>query len=208
MSLFDTIGSLLGKSDGSSTSVPEALVAALGGQEGGLGGLVEKFQAAGLGNVIASWVGTGANQPVAPDALHGILGSELVQQIAGKTGLPVEQLLPLIAQHLPQLIDGMTPNGQVPSGGGSLLDAGLAFLKSRMAEQPSRLYSRFRPAVTSSPLRMHSGEARSRNAPATLSGGGRRLGSSPGKARVRNRVRTTPGSIRFARTPVLATSAA
>jgi uncharacterized protein YidB (DUF937 family) len=132
MSLFDTIGSLLGKSDGSSTSVPEALVAALGGQEGGLGGLVEKFQAAGLGNVISSWVGTGANQPVAPDALHGILGSELVQQIAGKTGLPIEQVVPLIAQHLPQLIDGMTPNGQAPSGG-SLLDAGLAFLKSRMA---------------------------------------------------------------------------
>lgn len=40
MSLFDTIGSLLGKSDGSATSVPEALVAALGNQEGGLGGLI------------------------------------------------------------------------------------------------------------------------------------------------------------------------
>ena len=132
MSLFDTIGSLLGKSDGSSTSVPEALVAALGGQEGGLGGLVEKFQGAGLGNVISSWVGTGANQSVTPDALHGILGGELVQRIAAKTGVPVEQLLPQIAQHLPQLIDGMTPNGQVPSGG-SLLDAGLAFLKSRTA---------------------------------------------------------------------------
>ena len=132
MSLLDTIGSLLGKSDGSSTSVPEALVAALGGQEGGLGGLVEKFQGAGLGNVISSWVGTGANQSVTPDALHGILGGELVQRIAAKTGVPVEQLLPQIAQHLPQLIDGMTPNGQVPSGG-SLLDAGLAFLKSRTA---------------------------------------------------------------------------
>jgi len=132
MSLFDTIGSLLGKSDGSAASVPEALVAALGTHEGGLGGLVEKFQAAGLGNVISSWVGTGANQAVAPDALHGILGSDLVQQIAAKTGLPVEQLLPQIAQHLPQLIDAITPNGQVPAGG-SLLDAGLAFLKSRTA---------------------------------------------------------------------------
>jgi len=56
----------------------------------------------------------------------------VLQQIAGRTGLPVEKVLPLIAQHLPQLIDGMTPNGQVPSSG-SLLDAGLAFLKSRMA---------------------------------------------------------------------------
>jgi uncharacterized protein YidB (DUF937 family) len=132
MSLFDTIGSLLGKTDGSSTSVPEALVAALGGQEGGLGGLVQKFEAAGLGPVISSWIGTGDNQTVSPDALHGILGSDVVQQIAAKTGLPVEQLMPQIAQHLPQLVDGMTPNGEAPQGG-SLLDLGLAFLKSRMA---------------------------------------------------------------------------
>lgn len=132
MSLFDTIGSMLGKSDGSSASVPEALVAALGSQEGGLGGLIQQFQAGGLGSMISSWVGTGENQAVSPDALHGILGNDVVQQIAAKTGLPVEQLLPQIAQHLPQLVDHLTPNGQVPEGG-SLVDAGLAFLKNRMA---------------------------------------------------------------------------
>lgn len=132
MSLFDTIGSLLGKTDGSSTSVPEALLAALGSHEGGLGGLIQKFEAAGLGPAISSWIGSGDNQPVSPDALHNILGSDLIQQIAAKTGLPIEQLMPQIAQHLPQFVDGMTPNGQVPSSG-SLLDAGLAFLKSRMA---------------------------------------------------------------------------
>jgi len=131
MSLFDTIGSLLGKSDGSATSVPEALVAALGNQEGGLGALVQKFEAAGLGSTISSWVGTGENQAVAPDAPHGVLGSDLVQQIAAKPGLPVDQLLPQIAQHLPQLVDSLTPNGQVPSDGSGLLEAGLAFLKSR-----------------------------------------------------------------------------
>ena len=105
MGLFDTIGSLLGKTEESPTSVPEALVAALGSHEGGLGGLIQKFEAAGLGPVVSSWVGTGDNQPVAADALHGILGSDLVQQIAAKTGLPIEQLLPQIAEHLPQLVD-------------------------------------------------------------------------------------------------------
>ncbi len=133
MSLFDTIGSMLGKSEGAPASVPEALVAAMGSQEGGLGGLIQKFQSAGLGDVISSWVGTGQNQTVAPDALQGIFGSDLVQQIATKTGLPIQQLLPQIAQHLPQLVDHMTPDGQVPSSGNALLDAGLSFLKSRMA---------------------------------------------------------------------------
>jgi uncharacterized protein YidB (DUF937 family) len=132
MSLFDTINSLLGKADESQTSVPEALVAALGNHEGGLGGLVQKFEDAGLGPVVSSWIGSGDNQGVSPDALHNILGSDLVQQIGAKTGLPIEELLPQIAQHLPHLVDGMTPNGEMPSGG-SLLDAGLAFLKSRTA---------------------------------------------------------------------------
>jgi len=134
MGIFDTLGSLLGKSEGSAPSVPEALVAALGEHEGGLGGLIQKFEGAGLGGVISSWVGSGENQAVAPDALHGILGSDLVQQIAAKTGLPVEELLPQIAQHLPGLVDHLTPDGQVPSAGG-LLDAGLAFLKKGASPQ-------------------------------------------------------------------------
>jgi uncharacterized protein YidB (DUF937 family) len=134
MSILDTIGSLLGKTDNSSISVPEALVAALSSHEGGLGGLVQKFEAAGLGGVISSWIGTGENQAVAPDALHGILGSEVVQQISAKTGLPIDQLLPQIAQHLPGVVDGMTPDGKLPSAG-NLLEAGLAFLKSAATKQ-------------------------------------------------------------------------
>ena len=134
MGILDTIGALLGRSGDSTTSVPEALVAAVADHEGGLGGLVQKFQNAGLGDVVASWVGNGNNQAVAPDALNGILGSNLVQQLAAKTGLPVDALLPQIAQHLPGLVDHLTPDGQLPSGG-NLLNAGLAFLKSRAAPQ-------------------------------------------------------------------------
>jgi uncharacterized protein YidB (DUF937 family) len=133
MSVFDTIGALLGKSDNSPTSVPDALVAAVASHEGGLGGLVQKFESAGLGGVISSWIGSGENQAVASDALHGILGSDLVQQISAKTGLPIDQLLPQIAQHLPEVVHGMTPDRQLPSG--NLLDAGLAFLKSRATPQ-------------------------------------------------------------------------
>jgi uncharacterized protein YidB (DUF937 family) len=59
INIFDTIGSLLGKSDNSPMSVPEALVAALGNQDGGLGSLVQKFESAGLGSVISSWIGKG-----------------------------------------------------------------------------------------------------------------------------------------------------
>lgn len=65
-----------------------------------------------------------------------------------------------------------------------------------------------REAFITSPLRVHSGNARARKASVMLSGDGRRLGSSPGKARARSRVRTMPGSIRLARTRVLLISPA
>src|SRR5215204_5145748 len=62
--------------------------------------------------------------------------------------------------------------------------------------------------VTISPLRVHSGTARSRKASATLSGEGSPAGFSPGKIAARSRVRTVPGSIRLARTEVRAISPA
>ena len=44
-----------------------------GGLLGGLGGLLNKLQQGGLGNVTNSWVGSGQNQPVSP----GQVGSAL-----------------------------------------------------------------------------------------------------------------------------------
>ncbi len=94
-----------------------------GKEGGGLEALVQKFQAGGLGGVIASWIGTGENQPISPERLHEILGSEQVQQLAAKTGLPVDRLLPSLADHLPAVVDKLTPEGKIPEGG--LLQAAL-----------------------------------------------------------------------------------
>jgi uncharacterized protein YidB (DUF937 family) len=83
-------------------------------QAGGMNGLVESFAAAGLGHVVQSWIGTGANQPVAPQDLHRALGDDRVQAMSAQTGMSAAQLLPLLAQHLPGIVDRLTPTGQVP----------------------------------------------------------------------------------------------
>jgi len=43
-----------------------------------------------------------------------VLGSDLMQQLAAKSGLSVQELSQKLAQVLPQAIDTMTPNGSVP----------------------------------------------------------------------------------------------
>ncbi len=135
MSLFDQISAALtggGQTAAQDGGVAQHLVAMVSDPaNGGLAGLVQKFEAAGAGGIIASWVGTGENQSVATDLIQKVLGSEQVQSLAQKTGLPVDQLLAQISQHLPGMVDGMTPNGTVPSGN-ALLEAGLGFLRSRL----------------------------------------------------------------------------
>lgn len=84
---------------------------------GGLGDLLAKFQQAGLGDAAASWVGTGQNQPVSGEQVEGALGSDLLSQIARQIGLPQGETAGALSQMLPQVVDRLTPNGQVPEGG-------------------------------------------------------------------------------------------
>jgi uncharacterized protein YidB (DUF937 family) len=86
-----------------------------GGLLGGLGGLLQKFQQAGQGDVINSWVGSGQNQQIQPGTLGQILGSQTVQDIAQKAGINPNDLLGQLAQHLPEIINKLTPNGRLPS---------------------------------------------------------------------------------------------
>jgi len=80
---------------------------------GGVQGLVAQFEKQGLGGVVGSWVGTGANQPISADQLHQVLGSDMVTQMAQKFGLNPQDLLQKLAANLPQAVDKLTPGGVV-----------------------------------------------------------------------------------------------
>jgi uncharacterized protein YidB (DUF937 family) len=87
------------------------------GQGGGLAGLMEKFQSAGLAEQMNSWVGTGQNLPVSPEQLGGVFGQDQMSQMAEKMGLSTGDLGAQLSQMLPQAVDQFTPGGQAPQGG-------------------------------------------------------------------------------------------
>ncbi len=87
------------------------------GAQGGLGGLMEKFNQAGLGNVMQSWVGKGENLPISGDQLGNVLGGDLLGQLAAKMGVDPAQASGHLSQMLPGLIDQLTPHGAAPEGG-------------------------------------------------------------------------------------------
>ena len=100
---------------------PQVLMGIVGmlmNQGGGLSGILGKLQQGGLGDAAASWVGTGANQPVQPDALGSALGPDLMGMIASQLGGNSQQAAGTMAELLPGLIDKLTPQGQVPADNG------------------------------------------------------------------------------------------
>ena len=83
---------------------------------GGLAGLVQQFASAGLGQQAASWVGTGENHAITGDQINQVLGSEKVQAIAQQLGLDPNQISSQLANLIPQVVDKLTPNGQMVHG--------------------------------------------------------------------------------------------
>ena len=95
--------------------ITETVISMLGSQQGGgLAGLVKTFTQAGLGQQVSSWVSTGANLPVSADQIKAALGSPQLQGMAQQLGLDHGALSGVLAQLLPQVVNHLTPNGQVP----------------------------------------------------------------------------------------------
>ena len=82
---------------------------------GGLSALVQQFQQNGLGSIINSWVSTGPNHPITAQQIQQALGSDKVKQIAARIGLDPNVVSQKLSALLPQIVDHLTPTGQLPA---------------------------------------------------------------------------------------------
>jgi uncharacterized protein YidB (DUF937 family) len=125
MSLMDSLlGSLGGAMGGQAPQGNPMMQAAMallaGGQQGGAGGLadlVSSLTKGGLGDVVQSWIGTGQNLPISPDQLQQVLGSDTLAGLAKQLGVSPQDASQGLAGLLPQLVDKLTPQGQMPQNG-------------------------------------------------------------------------------------------
>lgn len=100
--VFD-LGDLLG-------GRPPGVVAA-----GGLGDLLQQFQAAGYGQAADSWVSSEPNAPVEVGAVEQALDEPLLRELEQRTGLPRAEILERLATGLPETVNQLTPEGRVPT---------------------------------------------------------------------------------------------
>ena len=103
-------------------------------QNGGIAGVLDKFRQGGYADQAASWQSTGQNLPISAGALQEVLGSGAIGQIAQQLGLSHGEAAGGLAQVLPQVIDKLTPSGEVPDNHNEMVEQALALLmKSKPA---------------------------------------------------------------------------
>jgi uncharacterized protein YidB (DUF937 family) len=84
---------------------------------GGLGDLLKQFQQSGQGDAANSWVSSGPNKQIAPGDLASALGADQINMLTSQTGLSRDELLSGLSQHLPDVINHLTPDGRLPTEG-------------------------------------------------------------------------------------------
>jgi uncharacterized protein YidB (DUF937 family) len=134
MALMPVVLSMLSNQGGASRGMPGQMSAAPGaggglgdilgqvlggaaggrGAAGGLGSILARLQQSGFGEQADSWVSPGANKPIPPDAMSQIFGRDGLQQISRHAGLSEEETSQGLTQLLPEVVDRMTPGGQIP----------------------------------------------------------------------------------------------
>lgn len=128
MGLLDEVGKMLGGTPSGGGADIMAVAQQLLSQNGGLDGLLKKFEANGLGGVVNSWLGEGQSLPITPQQVQQVLGNEQVAAIARQLGVDPQKASTQLAEMLPGLVDKLTPNGKLPQGG-DLLAQGADLLK-------------------------------------------------------------------------------
>jgi uncharacterized protein YidB (DUF937 family) len=90
------------------------------GPLGGLEGLKQKFEAAGLGDKIQSWIGGGENQPISADEVKQVLPDQ-VHNLSTELGKSPDEVAGQMAETLPEIVNKVTPDGVLPDSS-SLMD--------------------------------------------------------------------------------------
>ncbi|EIG25509.1 YidB family protein [Haemophilus paraphrohaemolyticus] len=113
--ILGSVASSILNNSGNSQSTAMQLIQALLQSQGGIEGIIKRFQESGLEGILKSWISTDEeNQPISANQVVEVVGQENMSQAAEKVGVSELDASNLLAEYLPKMVDMLTPNGQLP----------------------------------------------------------------------------------------------
>jgi uncharacterized protein YidB (DUF937 family) len=119
------LGDILGGLMGNTQAMPGGLGGMLGGLlggaaaggalNGGLRNLIGDMEENGQGDAARSWVSNGPNKSLSPNDLASAIGADDIDAVSQQTGMSRDDMLAALSQHLPDLVNQLTPNGRLPT---------------------------------------------------------------------------------------------
>ncbi|MES2385669.1 MAG: YidB family protein [Pseudomonadota bacterium] len=102
-------------------------------RNGGLGAVLGKFRQQGYSQQAASWVSTGQNEALPREAIDEVVGLEELSRMSQQLGVPEQQVADGFAQLLPEVVNQLTPQGEVAGDADDVLSEGMAEMQAMLA---------------------------------------------------------------------------
>ena len=113
--ILGSVASSILNNSGNGQSTAMQLIQALLQSQGGIEGIIKRFQESGLEGILKSWISTDEeNQPISANQVVEVVGQENMSKAAEKVGVSELDASNLLAEYLPKMVDMLTPNGQLP----------------------------------------------------------------------------------------------
>lgn len=113
--ILGSVASSILNNGNNNQSVAIQLIQVLLQSQGGIEGIIKRFQESGLEGILKSWISTDENnQPISANQVVEVIGQENMSQAAEKVGVSELDASNLLAEYLPKMVDMLTPNGQLP----------------------------------------------------------------------------------------------
>jgi uncharacterized protein YidB (DUF937 family) len=103
-----------------------------------MGAVLDKFRQQGYGRQTQSWVATGQNDEIDEKAVEQVVGQGELQQMAQRLGVPENEVAQAFAEIMPEMVDKLTPQGQLPQEADELLDEGRQTLEKEIEDVQQR----------------------------------------------------------------------
>jgi uncharacterized protein YidB (DUF937 family) len=111
-------------------------------RNGGIGAVLKRFQQQGYGNQARTWMSTGDNDALDEHAIHEVVGQDELSQLSQRLGVPQHEVAAAFAEILPEMVNQLTPQGDLPPQADEVLEDGRIELERELeqvqAEEPAR----------------------------------------------------------------------